>query len=84
MKFAVEQVLIIDGRAHVLARQLEPCQWKLSDSAQLGGAPIENWLDIPRTRDSLGKMRADLFAFVLRSATNASNFGSGEIVELTP
>lgn len=86
MKFEIEQILPISSRAqtYVLARQIEPAGWTLSDNARLGGVPIENWTDIPTAHDAQGSQRLDLFAFVLRYSAMAAQFSVGKVVELEP
>jgi hypothetical protein len=84
VKFDVEQILTVQGRAYVLARQREPSEWKLGDNSLLGGVPIEKWTDIPRSHDANGNQRLDLFAFVLRDTSMASQFAEGVTVELVP
>lgn len=57
--------------------------FKLSDTSLLGGVEIENWLDIPITKDENGNQQKDKVAFVLKYASDKDKLHEGNLVDLT-
>ncbi len=71
-----------DGRAYVVARILGSAAFDVGPDAVLGGCPVEQWLDIPRTLDEAGRQRTDLFGFCLKDTTDRVRLKDGERVVL--
>lgn len=84
--FEIEESMVVrsTGQAFVLARQLKPAQWELGDDPHLDGIRIYPVAESPRTFDSSGNPRQDLFAFCLRESADLAQFSVGQVVELKP
>lgn len=84
MKFQIEQIVAIKGKAYLLTKcqTLKP-NFKLSDSSFLGEVEIENWFDIPRALDESGNQRLDVFAFVLKNEMDKNRVKEGQILLLS-
>ena len=81
--FEVENIVTITGRGvFVVARWLGPDDFENLREATLGGCPIEPWTEVPRSLDSDGNIRLDLFAFMLRRGEDQTRFVKGQRVEL--
>ena len=86
MQFEVESVVKLTSRfqTYIVARQVTPGNWKLSPTPTLGGVPIKEWTDIPRSEYTNGKQRMDIFGFCLCDPSDISKFSIGQIIELEP
>jgi hypothetical protein len=83
MRFRIEYVGTIREIAYVIARQIDPGHFAIGRSARLGGTPIHRWLDQPRAAKADGNPDPQVFAFVLQSTADATNFEIGQIVQMT-
>ena len=83
--FEVEQaVRIAYDLPVVLARILQPQDFRLGIAATLGGCRLTQFLEIPRSLRADGSPRLDLFAFALVDANELGRFTPGDVVELLP
>lgn len=80
MRFEIEVVLELQGRAVVLARQLERADFMLTAHSTLNGARVTAF-DMPRAHDKDGKPRSDLFGFLLVRREDLSKFTVGQRVD---
>lgn len=71
-----------DGRGYVVARILGSDAFYVGPDAALGGCPVEQWLEIPRTLDEAGRQRTDLFGFCLKDTADRVRLKVGERVIL--
>ena len=81
-RFEVTSAFQAAGRSYVVARQLEVGSFTLTERAELGGFPIESWLDQPRTGGAVHGKTEGNFAFCLRSSEDLPRFKVGDVVEL--
>jgi hypothetical protein len=81
--FEIEHVFSLTGRGVVvLARWLGPESFTSLHGATLGGVSIEPWTEIPRAHHPDGRLRLDLFAFLLSRAEDRDRFAPGARVLL--
>jgi hypothetical protein len=71
-----------DGRGYVVARVLGSAAFDVGPDAVLGGCPVEQWLEIPRTLDEAGRQRTDLFGFCFKDTADRLRLKVGERVVL--
>lgn len=83
--FEVEQTAMIAQHLPiVLARLLVGGDFVLGAAATLGGCPVQQFVEIPRSVRADGSPRLDLFAFALVEPDALARFTVGEVVELVP
>jgi hypothetical protein len=83
MRFRVEYVRVsTQGVAHVVARQLDPGDFRVSGAATLGGVPIHPWLDQPRAVTPEAHPETSVFAFALVNSSDREELTVGQVVEL--
>lgn len=80
--FEVEWTGEIGGCAYVIARLLDPADFRVGPSSTLGEVRVEEWPDAPRALDADGAPRVDLYALRLRNAEDRARFVAGERVQL--
>ena len=82
-EFLIEGIFEGGGRGYVVARVLDPvAQFVVSSGATLGGCPVEQWLEMPRTLDADGRQRMDLFGFCLKDNADLIRLKTGDRVIL--
>ena len=81
IQFQVEYVLA-RKQTTILARQITPGSFVLDDRSTLNGCRLQPHVSIPRSLDSAGQQRTDIFAFTLHDRSHSDKFVLGQIVEL--
>jgi hypothetical protein len=82
-RFEVEQaVMIAYDLPVVVARLLGAAELSLTQASTLGGCPVAQFLELPRSLRADGSPRLDLFAFALVAAEDLANFTPGQQVLL--
>ena len=82
-QFEIEWAGVVAGVwGIVMARVLEPRDFRIDAGTTLGGCRLRPTLEMPRDLDSAGRQREDLFAFELASAADVHHFAVGQVVSL--
>ncbi len=82
MKFQIEYIAKEMRPAYLLARQLEPGNFFVSERSRLGGVAIRRFVSQPRKLTAAREPDLTVFAFTLASANDLSSLKVGQIVEL--
>lgn len=82
MRFRIEHIFHQQRPASLIARQLEPGDFAMSDRSCLSGVPVKPYLFQPRTLTSEGKQDMMVFTFVLATADDLPRLQVGQDVEL--
>jgi hypothetical protein len=81
MRFKIECVL--EPRIGVvIAQQLDEGNFTVAKGSTLGGVELTPTLDMPRSLDSDGNQRKDVFVFRPCSEAYVTHFEVGDVVEL--
>jgi hypothetical protein len=85
MKVRVEQTLKIRNVGYVIVRILDDFEdFRLSDSASLGGVPIKKWVEAPRKLKEDGSLDKSIYVFAVKNIDGFDKFVSGQNLELIP
>ncbi|WP_184550391.1 hypothetical protein [Mucilaginibacter sp. FT3.2] len=84
LTFEIMHVFHLHNRGQfILARLLDDgLDFELKDSAELGGIPIYNYIDMPRLLDDNNEQRLDVFIFRPLKPMQEGSFAQGQRVEL--
>jgi len=82
MKFQIEYLSKDARRPCLVARQMEPGQFSVSERSCLAGVSIKPFISQPRALTPEGKPDLTVFVFTLRSANDLSGLAVGQTVEL--
>jgi len=85
LKFQIEHLVegaVPDRLAYLIARQLEPGNFSLSEKSRLGGIRIRTSVSCPRKLKPDGTPDLTFFLFTLMDANEIALMAVGKIVEL--
>ena len=83
MKFRIEYIATEERPVYLIARQLEPGEFLVSETSRLGDASIKPYVSQPRALMPGGKPDLSVFTFVLATANDLPKVEVGQVVELS-
>lgn len=83
-KFKILHKLRVNERTYIFGELLnKDSKFDVLEGAKLGEIPIEPYLDIPRKIDEKGRIRLDVFVFLLKNPSDENKIKLEDEVELT-
>jgi hypothetical protein len=84
-RFKIDHMLDLDDRGvYVFAYHIDSDEFNVTSSSTLGGAPLCEYLGIPRKLKPDGGVDLSCFAFRLANREDGALFSIGEVVSLEP